>query len=48
MLVTAQKVTSRLNASFPVVCCNDAFILNNATRKVIHSHYFSGNDAQIV
>jgi len=41
--VTASKVTKGLDAKFPLIVYNGAFIIDNATGKILLSHYFEDN-----
>lgn len=47
-LVTATKVTAGLDTEFPVITYNGAFIINNATKEILLSNYFSSDDAAYV
>ncbi len=40
-IVTASKATAGLNSEFPVITYNGAFIINNATREIMLSNYFT-------
>ncbi|MDR3314576.1 MAG: HAD family hydrolase [Oscillospiraceae bacterium] len=44
-LYTAGKVTAGMNAEFPVICYNGAFILGNATKDVLRENYFRDDEA---
>ena len=46
--VTASKVTAALNTSFPVICYNGAFIIENTTKKVLLSNYFTENEVDFI
>lgn len=47
-LVTAQKVTNGLYAEIPLIVYNGAFIINNKTKQIIHSNYFSEDDVSYI
>lgn len=47
-LVTASKVTAGLNTEFPVITYNGAFVINNATKEILLSNYFSSDVAAFV
>lgn len=47
-LVTAEKVTAGLNAAIPVITYNGAFIIDNTTRKIILSNFFTADEAGYV
>lgn len=45
-IVTASKVTVGLNAEFPMICCNGAFIFENMTHDMLISNYFSSEEVK--
>ena len=47
-LVTASKVTAGLNAEFPVITYNGAFIINNVTKEIMVSNYFSDTESHYI
>ena len=47
-LVTSSKVTAGLDTEFPVITYNGAFIINNATKEILLSNFFSAEDAAYV
>ena len=44
-IVTASKVTTKLDTNFPVICYNGVFTIENQTREIIASHFFTAEDA---
>lgn len=42
-LVTTKKVTAKITNSLPVVVYNGAFIMDNASGKILYSNYFEGS-----
>ena len=46
--VTASKVTAGLNANFPAIIYNGAFIINNMTKEILLSNYFSSSEVGYV
>jgi Cof subfamily protein (haloacid dehalogenase superfamily) len=46
--VTASKVTRGLNAKFPLIVYNGAFIIDNATGKILLSNYFGDNGKSLL
>jgi len=46
--VTSSKATYKLNKSFPVICYNGAFIIENGTNKVLLSNYFSMDEVDYI
>lgn len=46
--VTASKVTKGLNARFPLIVYNGTFIIDNATRGIMMSHYFEDNGQMLI
>lgn len=47
-LVTAKKVTEGLSFSFPVICYNGAFIMDNATNNFLLETYFEPSDIHLL
>ncbi len=45
-IVTASKVTDGLNAEFPVICCNGAFIVRSTTCEVLLANYFTADEVE--
>ncbi|MDR0273570.1 MAG: HAD family hydrolase, partial [Clostridiales bacterium] len=45
-IVTASKVTAGLNAEFPVICYNGAFIFKNGTNEILLSNFFSKKEIE--
>lgn len=45
--VTAKKVTQGLNAKFPIICYNGAFIIDNATGEILGGNYFDESFDQL-
>lgn len=43
---TASKVTGGMNAAFPVIVYNGAFIVDNATGSVLHANFFTKEEAE--
>ena len=43
---TASKVTAGMNATMPLIVYNGAFIVDNATGKVLHAVFFAENEAK--
>ena len=43
---TASKATQGMDAAFPVIVYNGAFIVDNATGKVLHANFFTKEEAQ--
>lgn len=43
---TASKATQGMNAAFPVIVYNGAFIVDNATGQVLHSNFFTKAEAE--
>lgn len=46
--VTASKVTKGLNARFPLIVYNGAFIIDNSTGKIMMSNYFEDNGRELI
>jgi hydroxymethylpyrimidine pyrophosphatase-like HAD family hydrolase len=46
--ITASKATAGLDTEFPVITYNGAFIINNATKEILLSNFFSADDAAYV
>ncbi len=46
-LVTAKKVTCGLNARFPLIVYNGAFIMDNVTEEILAANYFEDNIANV-
>ena len=42
--VTASKVTAGLNAEFPIICYNGAFIYGNRSKEILRSNFFTEAD----
>lgn len=47
-LVTASKVTVGLDTEFQVITYNGAFIINNVTKEILLSNYFSSDDTAYI
>jgi Cof subfamily protein (haloacid dehalogenase superfamily) len=47
-IVTASKVTAGLNAAFPVIVYNGAFIIDNATKDMLLSNYFTKPEIEYI
>jgi len=47
-IVTASKVTVGLNTEFPVICNNGAFIIENITRKLLLSNFFTPVEVEYI
>ncbi|MCL2406837.1 MAG: HAD family hydrolase [Defluviitaleaceae bacterium] len=47
-LVTASAVTIGLDADFPVICYNGAFVFGNKSKNILLSHYFTGEEITFV
>ena len=47
-MVTASKVTAGLNAEFPVICYNGAFIIENKTKKLLQTNYFTLEETKAI
>ena len=47
-MVTASKVTAGLNTEFPVICYNGAFIIENNTKKLLLTNYFTREEANAI
>jgi len=47
-IVTASKVTAGLNTGFPVICSDGAFIIENATNKILLSNFFISEEVEII
>jgi len=45
---TARKVTAGLDARIPLIVYNGAFIINNATKELLHCNLFSNEEAQAI
>jgi len=46
-LVTAKRVTRGLNARFPLIVYNGAFIVDNVTEEILLAHYFEDDIAEV-
>ena len=46
--VTASKVTAGLNLNIPVICYNGAFIIENETKEILSSNYFSDEEVSFI
>ena len=46
--VTAANVTGNLNVNLPIICYNGGFIINSATKEVLHSNFFMPDDSDFI
>ena len=47
-LVTSEKAAGSLIAEIPVIVYNGAFIINNKTKKIINSNFFTADETRYV